>query len=259
MRITNKKILALAAGILVLSLLFVSSRSITSSYRASITDSLAPAMGSVRSTLSFPERILPFSSLRDVNKQLRSRIAVLEQKLGQMKIVAEENKRLKELLDFKKTLPYSAVPAQIIGRDPSNWSNSVIINKGSVHGVKPNKPVISPKGLVGRVVETGKYSSRILLITDPNSKVGVVIERNRQGGILTGRPDGKCKMIYIAIDSDARAGDRVITSGLGSIFPKDIVVGEIVSIGKEPGRLYKFAIVRAAQDLSKLEEVLCVK
>jgi rod shape-determining protein MreC len=74
-----------------------------------------------------------------------------------------------------------------------------------------------------------------------------------------GRPDGKCKMIYIALDSDVKEGDKVITAGFGAIFPKDVVVGDVVSVGKEPGRLYKYAIVRPAQDLSKLEEVLCIK
>ena len=115
------------------------------------------------------------------------------------------------------------------------------------------------RGLVGRVLEVGRYSSRILLITDPNSKVGTVIQRNRQGGILVGRPDGRCKMIYIALDSDVTKGDKVITAGFGSVFPKGILIGEVLSVGKEPGRLYKYAIVRPAQDMTKLEEVLCIK
>jgi len=66
-------------------------------------------------------------------------------------------------------------------------------------------------------------------------------------------------MIYIALDSDAAKGDKVITAGLGTIFPRGILVGEVVDVGKEPGRLYKYAIIRTAQDMSKLEEVLCIK
>jgi rod shape-determining protein MreC len=109
------------------------------------------------------------------------------------------------------------------------------------------------------VIEVGRYSSKVLLITDPSSKVGVVVQRNRQGGILTGRPDGLCKMIYIALDSDIAPGDRVITAGFGSIFPKGILIGTIVKVGKETGRLYKYAIVKPNQDLAKIEEVLCIK
>jgi rod shape-determining protein MreC len=128
-----------------------------------------------------------------------------------------------------------------------------------VDGLSRNRAVISTKGLVGRIVELGKRSAKVLLITDPNSKVGVMIQRNRQGGILVGTPDGKCRMIYIALDSDVAAGDRVLTAGLGSIFPKDVLVGEVVSVDKEPGRLYKYAVIKTAEDLSRMEEVLCIR
>jgi rod shape-determining protein MreC len=179
--------------------------------------------------------------------------------VGELKSIASENERLRALLDFKKSLDYTTIPARVIGRDPSNWSNSLIIDKGLRNGINPNKAVIYVNGLVGRVVETGRSSSKILLITDPNSRVGVVIQKNRQGGILVGRPDGNCKMIYIALDSDVAAGDKVMTAGLGNIFPKDVPVGEVVTVGKEPGRLYKVAVVKPFEDLSKLEEVLCVR
>jgi rod shape-determining protein MreC len=119
--------------------------------------------------------------------------------------------------------------------------------------------VVSTKGLVGRTVEVGRRSTKVLLITDPNSKVGVLIARNRHGGVLIGRPDARCRMIYISPDADVSIGDKVITAGLGGIFPKGMLVGEVVKIDKEPGRLYKYAVVKPADDLSKLEEVLCVR
>ncbi|MCX5667590.1 MAG: rod shape-determining protein MreC, partial [Candidatus Omnitrophica bacterium] len=106
--------------------------------------------------------------------------------------------------------------------------------------------------------EAGKLSSKALLITDPNLKVGVLIRRNRQGGILTGRPGGRCKIIYISLDSDVRPGDKVMTAGFGSVFPKGILIGEIEKVGREEGRLYKYAILKPSQDLSMLEEVLCI-
>jgi rod shape-determining protein MreC len=118
--------------------------------------------------------------------------------------------------------------------------------------------VMSTRGLVGRVVEAGRYSSKVLLITDPALKVGVMIRRNRQGGVMVGRPGGRCKVIYISLDSDARIGDKVITTGFGSVFPKGILIGDIESMGRDEGRLYKYAIVRPSQDLSRLEEVLCI-
>ncbi len=203
--------------------------------------------------------VIPFASLREQNARLKNEIDLLKRKLDEAKLVQDENERLKEILGFRKAIPFATTPAEVIGRDPSNWSNSLIINKGITQGVQPNRAVLSTKGLVGRVLEAGRYSSRILLITDPNSKVGVVIQRNRQGGMLVGRPGGLCKMIYIALDSDVTKGDRVITAGLGSAFPKGILVGQVIAVGKEPGRLYKYALVRTSQDMTKLEEVLCIK
>jgi rod shape-determining protein MreC len=155
-------------------------------------------------------------------------------------------------------IPFSAIPAQVIGRDPSNWSNSLIIDKGSSSGIKSNMAVMSTRGLVGRIVEVGRLSSKALLITDPNLKVGVLVRRNRQGGIMTGRPGGRCKIIYISLDSDVKPGDKVMTAGFGSVFPKGILIGEVEKVGKEEGRLYKFAILKPSQDLSRLEEVLCI-
>lgn len=190
---------------------------------------------------------------------MRERINLLNRKIEELKIVSSDNDRLKELLGFRKTIPFTTIPAQVIGRDPSNWSNSLIIDKGATGGVRQDKAVLSTKGLVGRVLEVGRYSSKILLITDPNSKVGVMIQRNRQGGMVTGLPDGRCRMIYITLDSDVMPGDKVITAGFGTIFPKDILVGEVLRVDKEPGRLYKSAVLKTAEDLSKLEEVLCIR
>lgn len=242
-----------------LLIIIVKSANYSTSIRIRLTDLTASSLNTLRAVLSAPKRLIPFASLREDNRILHNRVDLLTSKMEEMKTVSDENRRLRELLNFIKSLPYTTIPAQVIGRDPSNWSNSLIIDKGLIHGIRQNKAALSTKGLAGRVVEVGRYSSKILLITDPSSKVGVLIQKTRQGGILVGRPDGKCKMIYISLDSEVNPGDKVITAGFGSIFPKGILVGEVVKVDKEPGRLYKYAIVKPAQDLSKLEEVLCLK
>ena len=243
----------------IVSLLIISSRSITNRSRIKLSDTASPALKSINAVFSAAKKIIPFASLRDENEALRRNVEFLTGKLNAAKAVSEENARLKSLLEFRKTAPYEAVPAQVIGRDPTNWSNSLIVDKGIAGGVKQGKAAVSTKGLVGRVLEVGRSSAKILLITDPNSKVGVVIQRNRQGGILVGRPDGRCKMVYIALDSDVAAGDKVVTAGFGSVYPKDIPVGEVVKVGRETGRLYKYAVVKTAEDMSRVEEVLCIK
>ncbi|MBN1526728.1 MAG: rod shape-determining protein MreC [Candidatus Omnitrophica bacterium] len=259
MRRPTAKTLKTLAVFAFLIFVIVTSINAPSVLRIKLTDAGSPVLKAFRAVLSFPSRLIPFYSMRQDNKVLRARVDLLTRKLEEAKTVSYENERLKKLLELKKIAPFSTIPAQVIGRDPSNWSNSIIIDKGSSQGIKQQKGVMSARGLVGRVVEAGKDSSKILLITDPNSRVGVVIQRNRQGGMLMGRPDGKCKMVYIALDSDAKPGDKVVTAGFGGVFPKGILVGYVMKVAKEPGRLYKFAIIRPAQDLSKVEEVLCIR
>jgi rod shape-determining protein MreC len=247
-----------ALVILLAIVLTVLSSSAVHSIRANLTDTGSPALKVLHSFLGMLERITPFSALREENKILHDRVDLLTRLAEETQAVNDENARLRNLLEFSKINPYTSIPAQVIGRDPSNWSNSVIIDKGSANGIKENMSVMSTRGIVGRIAELGKYSSKVLLITDPSIKIGVLIRRNRQGGILVGRPGNRCKIIYIALDSDAKSGDKVITAGFGGIFPSGILVGEIEKVGKEEGRLYRYAIVRPSQDLSKIEEVLCI-
>ena len=257
----NKKSVIFRSLVIIALLVFlaINSRTPANQTRVDSLDALSSPLKLLNSAASLVKGSMPFYSLREENRVLRDRINLLNRKIETYKAIQDENDRLKDFLGFRMASPYTTVPAQVIGRDPSNWSNSIIIDKGIKDLVTQNKAVISAKGLVGRVVEVGKNSAKVLLVTDPNSKVGVIIQRNRQGGILIGRADGKCKMIYISLDSDVAPGDRVLTAGLGTVFPKDILVGEIVSVGKEPGRLYKYAVIRTAEDLMKLEEVLCLR
>lgn len=254
-----KKIFKALIIFAILAIIIIKTTSYTTNVRIRLTDLSASALNSFHDILLAFKRMIPFASFREENKTLRNKLDLLTRRMEEAKSVSDENRRLKELLAFTKSIPYTTIPAQVIGRDPTNWSNALVIDKGSLHGIRPNKAVLSTKGLVGRGIEVGRRSSKILLITDMSSKVGVLIQRNRQGGILIGMSDGKCKMIYISLDSDVRPGDKVITAGFGSVFPKGILVGEVVKVGKEPGRLYKYAIVKPLEDLSRLEEVLCLR
>lgn len=242
-----------------LALVVSNSKTISSPFRMKFADAVAGSLSAGDCVKRSISRLLPWKALSDENKLLRDQNEILARRVEEAKLLVNENDRLKELLGFRKILPYTTIPAQVIGRDPTNWSNSIIIDKGATSGIRVNKSVISTRGLVGRVLELGQHSAKVLLITDPNSKVGVLIQRNGQGGILVGRPDGKCKMLYIALDSDVQPKDKILTAGFGAIYPKGILVGEVVKVEREPGRLYKCAIVRPAEDMAKLEEVLCIK
>ncbi|MCX5666132.1 MAG: rod shape-determining protein MreC [Candidatus Omnitrophica bacterium] len=254
----KKKIIIKVLAVLFTLILVVLISSAARLARINITDTSTPILKGLRSFFGMLERVTPFAAVREENSILHDRVDLLTRMAEETLAINDENARLRSLLDFRKLIPYTSIPAQVIGRDPSNWSNSLIIDKGSSSGIKTNMAVISTRGLVGRIVETGKISSKALLITDPNLRVGILIRRNRQGGILTGTPGGRCKIIYISLDSDVKPGDKVMTAGFGSVFPKGILIGEIEKVGREEGRLYKYAILKPSQDLSRLEEVLCI-
>ena len=257
MRNQKNRIIIILAVLLIIILIVLTSNA-ARLIRTNITDTSTPILKSLNSFLELLENIAPFAALKDENGILRDRVDLLTRMAEETKVISDENARLRGLLNFRKAIPYTSIPAPVIGRDPSNWSNSLIIGKGSLSGIKRNMAVMSTRGLVGRITEVGKFYSKALLITDPSLKVGVLIMRNRQGGILTGRPGGRCKIVYIALDSDVKSGDKVMTAGFGSVFPKGILIGEIEKVGKEEGRLYKYAILKPSGDLSMLEEVLCI-
>ncbi len=218
----------------------------------------------------FPLEIVSVSlnSLTDISRLfyfdkektgLKRKILILERDLVELREASLENKRLLGLLALKTATQRQSVAAIVIGRDPNNWASVVFIDKGKNNGIVKDMAVVSSQGLVGRVREVGKTLSKVLLINDVNSKVAGLIQRSREQGLLIGTPEGRCKLIYLSLEADVKPGDAVITSGSGSIYPKGMLIGEVVAIAKEKGRLYKYAIVKPYVELSKLEEVLCIK
>jgi len=192
------------------------------------------------------------------NLLLKERIGALSVTLARMKEISRENERLRDILDFKKNLPYTVRAARVIARNPTDWRKSIIINKGKRHGITEGMPCATAKGLIGSVEAVSADSSRIMLITDPNSKIGVLLESSRESGLLTGSPRGVCKVIYLPIDSTIRKGERIVTAGFGRAAPKGLAIGKVVALGVENSNLYKYAIVEPFEDMGKIEEVLCI-
>jgi len=193
------------------------------------------------------------------NFLLKEKAALLAIEITRNSEISKENTRLRELLDFQKKLPYKSVPAEVIGRVPSTWTRAVLINKGTKRGVKKGMAVCTASGLIGTVVEAGPITSKVRLLTDPNSRVGVVLEKSRQIGLLVGTREGLLKVIYLGIDSNVKLGEDVFTSGLGGAFPKGIAIGIVKKVGKDRINLYKYVMVKPNQDLNSLEEVLCIE
>jgi rod shape-determining protein MreC len=192
------------------------------------------------------------------NEALQQEINFLSLENQQLREHLHENQRLRALLDFKQHLSYKMLPAEIIGRDPSSWFKTIIINKGHRSGVQPGSGVVSPKGVVGTVIETTPHSSSVLLITDQNSTIDVLIQRTRVRGILEGQTEKSCKVNYVVKNEDIQINDAVITSGLNAVFPAGIFVGSVIETNNNPDGFFRYITVAPAVDFSKITEVLVV-
>ncbi len=197
--------------------------------------------------------------LAEENKFLREEVGRLENEVVRLRELAIENERLRELLAFAQETPMQLIPARLIGKDASNWSRSIIIDKGQRDRIKVNMPVIGSCGLVGIVNEVGSELSRVRLLLDPSSSVSAILQRNREIGLLKGCLKDNCRMEYIDISSMVRKGDIALTSGFSQLYPRGLLIGKVREVRIEPRGLYKIAIVEPSVDFSRLEEVFCIE
>ncbi len=197
-------------------------------------------------------------SLRTENARLAAEVAALRQENAGLRPAAQENNRLRALLGFKQQQPFATVAAAVIGRDPSQWFSSVLVDRGSRAGVRRNDPAVTADGLVGHVIEVGPGWSRVLLLLDPRSAVGIVVTRSREPGVAEGQGQPALRIRYLARDADVQPGDQIVTSGLGEIFPKNLVVGTVLGVSRGAGDMFQEAVVRPSADLFHLEELLII-
>lgn len=202
-----------------------------------------------------------YIALRQVheeNLQLRRDILSLREQNSELHEAAASNRRLAALLEFKRHAASQTIAAQVIGRDASNLYRGVVLNKGEHDGIRVEMGVITPAGVVGRVVKTGLSSSVVLLMTDPHNAITGIVQRSRDEGIIEGTVQGHTRIKYLPLLSSVRIGDTVVTSGLTGGFPRGLMVGTITNIEKEEGALFQAAEIASQVDMSKLEEVLVI-
>jgi len=187
--------------------------------------------------------------LRQQNEQLRATVAELEE-------ARLENERLKVLLRIARSADLESVGAHVIGRPTNSWDGIITIDRGSDDGLASGMPVVGPLGLLGQTVEVSGSSSKVRLITDQRSGVAAMIQRSRVEGVVRGSIDGRLTLDFVSVDTTVTAGDVVITSGMGGVFPKGLVIGEVTDVVRNPGALQQAIAVRPGGDPSGLEEVL---
>jgi rod shape-determining protein MreC len=212
-----------------------------------------PAEGVRTMSVAFADR----QRLTEQNQRLREDLLLANAKLNRMAAVAEQNQRLKELLDTQHSLELNVQLARVIGVDLGAYRYRLTLNMGARDGVKPGQPVIDAHGVMGQVKEVLPTTSVVMLITDPAHAIPVVIERSGLRTVAYGSRDGdQLALPNIPLATDVRAGDKLLTSGLGGRFPPGFPVGEIVSVAPAATGMFQVALARPAADIDRSEDVL---
>ena len=216
-----------------------------------------------RGLKDFVDIILNFSSVRAENKELTKENEELKNKLTENSDLESENERLKSLLDLKDHNDnYNYIATNIISYAGSGIVDGYVVDKGENDGIKKNMVVVSASGLVGQVSSVGDNWSIVQTVINENINVSVMVESTRENtGILQGYTNNSneylLKVSNLPMDSAIQEGDSIITSGLGMLYPKEIRVGEVVSVEEDKVKVMKIAVVKPSVDFNKLEE-LCI-
>jgi len=192
------------------------------------------------------------------NKRLKEEITTLSTKCSLLEEAAAENERLRSLLGFDKRFNYTLIPARAVVREPSYKYRSIVINVGRKHGVSVYMPVVNKDGVVGKIIQVLHGISLVQLLRDPAERISVMIKKNNEVGILE-TVDSKKYFIEYRKHAEVSAGDSVVTSGLGGIYPKGISVGIVKEIKDKNDPLFKDIIMEPGVDFRHLEEVFVMQ
>jgi len=197
------------------------------------------------------------------NDRLRAENNDLRRQITELQHQRAENQQLRALLQIKQAAPWRTVGARVIGRDASNWWKSIQIDRGSDDGVRPDLPVLSASGLVGKTVSVTAGESRVLLLLDASCKIGALLETSRDPGIVSGAHaafsrEPRLEMTFVDRKVSVKVGEGVYTSGLGGIFPRGILIGTVTGADLDPQGLYQSVELKPAADFHRLEEVMVI-
>lgn len=198
--------------------------------------------------------------LRDEeNRRLKEEINGLLMEHQTYKESLLENTRLRELLALKEKEKRFIAAARVIARGNDRWANTLVIDKGRREGIEKDMAVITPRGLVGKILSSSDSYSSVLLINDMNFSAAIRFQENRAEGIISGTGSKTCTLKYVSHEYEVKENETVLTSGLDSLFPADIPVGAVSRITKKGAGLFQNIEVRPFQDTAKLEEVVIVR
>ena len=212
-----------------------------------------------RGALAVWTTYLDWKNVRAENRRLRAEIERLRVEALRVSETDDENRRLRTLLALQERLPLTTLAGEIIAREWGGWVRALTVNRGRADRVARMTAVISPFGLVGRIVDVRPGSAIVQVLTDPASTVGAHVVRTRTPGIVEGEPRGTIRFKYLARDGAAlQVGDVLVTSGQGGLFPRGIPIGRVRAIDDRGAALFNYAALDPAVDFGRVDEVLVV-
>lgn len=196
-------------------------------------------------------------NVRKENTLLREDVSKYQALNVEYREARATNIRLSKLLELKESLPSPTLSANIIGRDPSQWFKTFIIDRSNSDGVAKGMPVVTVSGVVGHVLDGGSNHAKVLQANDPNSAIEVIIQDTRTQGIVKGIGTAY-RLHYVLKNNTVKVGDQLVTSGLGGVFPKGLPVGTVSSVVSNRRGMFLDIEVQPAVDFSKLEHVIII-
>lgn len=190
------------------------------------------------------------------NEELTKQIDKLRVQCMSMNDLRTENKRFRAMLDFKEAhQEFSLIPASLLSQDITIIFKTAIIDKGTISGFHTDMPILSPEGIVGKVVAVSPHTSQILLITDPNSAIPAIIESTRVKGIIKGRGGNLLSLEYVRRTENVKIGDCVVTSGLLGMFPKGLKIGHVQEVKRDVNKIFSDIVVKPCVEMDKIEGI----
>ncbi|MEN8231465.1 MAG: rod shape-determining protein MreC [Thermodesulfobacteriota bacterium] len=251
----------LLTAILILTISMAGRKEFTSLHKFGLE-----VIGPVQSAISkasnyaggFRKKYVDLLRVREENEQLRQELFQYRAANIEYREALATNARLQKLLDLKESLPPPTLTAEIVGKDPSLWFRTFTINRGSSDGVQKGMPVVTVEGVVGQVLTSSPNYSKVLLATDPNSAVDVITQKTRVHGIVKGLGHDAFSLNYVLKSAVVEKEDFVLTSGLGGVFPKGLMVGTVSEITKSRRGMFQKIEIMPAVDFSQLEHLIII-
>jgi rod shape-determining protein MreC len=208
--------------------------------------------------VGFSGRYIQLIEVKKENQTLKKKLAELQNVTTALIETRDENTRLKKILDVMETTKLRGVVANVIGKSPTPWLETLIIDVGENASIKPGMAVVGARGLVGQTISVGKQSALVLTISDPSSGVDALLQKSRAKGIIEGTSDGRCTLNFVSTEIHVEEGDLVITSGYDGIFPKGVLIGKIASLNAHDKGMFQKIAVEPAEDIRNLENVIVI-